>query len=108
MLISQKICIMLRNLLKKKDDQKNIINLIKNLNYENNNKNYDSSLVIALFLYDKVDTAEIILEILKKQNALKNLVIFIDGTQGSRNYDNLQVIEIVKSYNLKKVFINKG
>lgn len=88
--------------------QKDIIKFIKNLNHADINLNYDNNLSIALFLYDKVDTAQIILEILKKQNALMNLTVFIDGTQGSRNYKNQKIIEIVKSYNLKEVIINKG
>ena len=88
--------------------EEDIIKFIKNINRTDINLNYGNNLGIALFLYDKIDTAQIILEILKKQNALTNLTVFIDGTQGTRNYKNQKIIEIVKSYNVKETIINKG
>ena len=86
---------------------KDIINYIKKINY-NKKLKYSDDLVIALFVYDKTDTTEIILEILKKQNTLDHVIVFIDGNQGSINYKNKKVIEIVNSFKVQKVFINNG
>ena len=70
--------------------------------------NIPKNLKIVIFAYNRPTYLYIILEILKKQNCLKNVTLLIDGDQNTRNIKKDTVFQIAKSYKTLKIINNKS